>query len=173
MTIKHGNEMIKKYNDSIKNTPNNTLNKKHSKPNLKQLTLYFDGASRGNPGLSSSSAIIFDDKNKCIIKEKSNIHKYEMTNNMAEYYGLIYGLELLIHNNLMNDKITVLGDSKLVIEQVFGTWKCQSDKIKPLNEQAKKLMVRFKNISGRWIPRTLNQMADALCNKVLNGLIRI
>ena len=86
------------------------------------------------------------------------------TNNIAEYLGLLAVLDFFIRYNLTASKIVVHGDSRLVIEQVFGTWK-----IKSRGRYYEKLAVAardkaglFRSLSGKWIPREENTLADTL-----------
>ena len=129
-------------------------------------SIYFDGASRNNPGLCSSSGIIYDYKKSLLFTQ---VTKYECnTNNFAEYNGLINGLELAIENKLENDKIIVYGDSLLVINQVNNIWKCRADNLKPLYKKAKNLVKKFKDIQFVHIPRENNKVADKFCNEILD-----
>ena len=127
--------------------------------------LRFDGASRGNPGRGSCAAILFD-------KDKMEGQVYKIlpgmvTNNEAEYMGLIAGLKYLQSLNI--DEVQVEGDSKLVIEQLFGSWQCKHPRLKPYYQTAKELFKSFKFINGRWIPRQQNAVADAYCNRALDA----
>ena len=124
------------------------------------VVLQFDGASKGNPGAGGSAAVLV--KNGVVIHSRMYSHPNRVTNNVAEYYGLIIGLKLALENEYTG--ISVEGDSKLVIEQVFGTWKCTHKNMIPLCEESKKLKKLFKSITGRWIPREKNSEADKYAN---------
>lgn len=127
--------------------------------------LRFDGASRGNPGIGGSAAVIYKDNE--IIDKCYYYHPTEVTNNIAEYYGLIGGLNMCIEKGYNN--IFVEGDSKLVIEQVFGKWKCNHKNMIPLNNQVKNIKPKFVSIYGKWIPREQNNDADKYCNIAINN----
>ena len=125
--------------------------------------LRFDGASKGNPGLGGSAGVLYKDGN--IVKYCYYYHSTPVTNNVAEYYGLIIGMRsALLHGY---DNITIEGDSKLVIEQVFGSWKCKHQNIIPLYNEALALKKQFKSIHGRWIAREKNTDADRYCNEAV------
>lgn len=126
--------------------------------------LRFDGASRGNPGEGGSSAVIY--KNNEIIDKCYYYHPKPVTNNVAEYYGLLGGLNMCIEKGY--DNIFVEGDSKLVIEQVFGKWNCSHKNMIPLNNQIKKIKKQFVSIYGKWIPREENGDADEYSNVAIN-----
>jgi len=103
------------------------------------ITLRFDGASRGNPGKGSSAAVLFDGTGTCIGQAYRRLDG-KVTNNEAEYTGLLAGLRLLCSMNLSGTALIVEGDSKLVIEQVFGSWKCKDARMKALAGAAKDLV---------------------------------
>ena len=126
--------------------------------------LRFDGACRGNPGEGGSSAVIY--KNNEIIDKCYYYHPKPVTNNVAEYYGLLGGLNMCIEKGY--DNIFVEGDSKLVIEQVFGKWKTSHKNMIPLNNQIKKIKKQFVSIYGKWIPREENGDADEYSNVAIN-----
>ena len=126
--------------------------------------LRFDGACRGNPGEGGSSAVIY--KNNEVIDKCYYYHPKPVTNNVAEYYGLLGGLNMCIEKGY--DNIFVEGDSKLVIEQVFGKWNCSHKNMIPLNNQIKKIKKLFVSIYGKWIPREENGDADEYSNVAIN-----
>ena len=126
--------------------------------------LRFDGACRGNPGEGGSAAVIY--KNNEIIDKCYYYHPKPVTNNVAEYYGLLGGLNMCIEKGY--DNIFVEGDSKLVIEQVFGKWNCSHKNMIPLNNQIKKIKKQFVSIYGKWIPREENGDADEYSNVAIN-----
>ena len=126
--------------------------------------LRFDGACRPNPGEGGSAAVIY--KNNEIIDKCYYYHPKPVTNNVAEYYGLLGGLNMCIEKGY--DNIFVEGDSKLVIEQVFGKWKTSHKNMIPLNNQIKKIKKQFISIYGKWIPREENGDADEYSNVAIN-----
>jgi broad specificity phosphatase PhoE/ribonuclease HI len=87
------------------------------------------------------------------------------TNNVAEYRGLIAGLEL-VAEHAPDAEVEVRMDSKLVIEQMAGRWKIKHVDMKPLALQAQRLV--SSNITWTWVPRASNKAADALVNEALD-----
>ncbi len=77
----------------------------------KQYTLFFDGCSKGNPGISGSGSVIFEEDEE--VWRHSYFVGYNCTNNIAEYNGLINGLIYALNNQINNLKI--YGDSKLIV----------------------------------------------------------
>jgi len=129
----------------------------------KKLSLYTDGASRGNPGPAGVGVVILDGRKK--IKE---LYKYigETTNNMAEYNALIYGLEEAV--NLAAKEVVVNLDSELVARQLNGEYKVKDDDIKALFERALSILKNFEHFEIRHVARSKNKDADRLANKAIN-----
>ncbi len=124
-----------------------------------------DGGSRGNPGPAGSGAVVIDADTGEVILE---IAKYigVATNNVAEYLALKAGLEGAIGIN-PESKILVRMDSKLVIEQMSGTWKIKHPDMIQLAREVQAL-ASGRAIKFMWIPREENSRADALANKAMD-----
>lgn len=126
--------------------------------------LRFDGGSRGNPGISGCGAVIYHDNNEIwsgylYLGEKQ-------TNNYAEYMGLIFGLEQALKMNIK--KISVEGDSLLVINQLTSKYKCKSENLIGLHVKATELSKKFEIIEFNHILRNKNKRADELSNKAMD-----
>ncbi len=89
------------------------------------------------------------------------------TNNVAEYRGLIAGLEEAA--GLGADEVEVSMDSKLVVEQMAGRWKVKNSGLADLHRQARALAERFDSVTYRWIPRSQNAHADRLANEAMDA----
>jgi ribonuclease HI len=124
-------------------------------------SLYFDGASKCNPGKAGCGAVIYDSLNNEMYFESMFLGD-NITNNVAEYTGLVVGLRLAIKENI-NDLI-VYGDSLLVINQMKKVWKVKSINLINIYEDAMKLVNCFDNIHFVHIKRHLNKRADELAN---------
>ena len=90
----------------------------------------------------------------------------EATNNVAEYRGLIAGLEMVRALD-PGAVVEVRMDSKLVIEQMAGRWRIKHPDMKPLALRANGL--RPDRVSWTWVPRAENKAADRLVNLALDG----
>ena len=88
------------------------------------------------------------------------------TNNVAEYRGLIAGLELAAEH-APEAEIEVRMDSKLVVEQMAGNWKIKHPSMKPLAIEANRLAPIGTTFT--WVPRAENAHADRLANEALDG----
>ena len=74
--------------------------------------LFFDGASKGNPGRAGGGGVVIDPGGKVVIKYYWNIG--HNSNNMAEVYGLWKGLKQLLKKGV--EEVMVFGDSRLIIQ---------------------------------------------------------
>ena len=107
-------------------------------------------------------AVVIYKKDKLIYQRAVTLLDRPMSCNVAEYNGLILGLEYLLSENLRDEPITVFGDSKLVIKQMFGHWRIKNGLYKPDALLAHSLVKKFTNTYGYWIPREQNGEADKL-----------
>ena len=89
-----------------------------------------DGGSRGNPGDAAYGAVLMDAATGEVIAERAECIGIA-TNNVAEYRGLIAGLELY-NEHTPEAELEVRMDSKLVVEQMSGNWKIKHPEMKPL-----------------------------------------
>jgi ribonuclease HI len=128
-----------------------------------EYTLFFDGCSKGNPGLSGIGAVIY----------KNNVEHWassrfigEGTNNESEYKALIMGLEEAKERNI--SELTVYGDSQLVINQVNGLFQVKAKNLFKFYENVMILKKSFKVILFIHVPREENQRADELSNLALS-----
>ena len=130
--------------------------------------LYFDGCSKGNPGPSGIGAVLY--KNKIENWSDSKYIGNKRTNNEAEYCALIMGLENAIRSNIK--KLSVCGDSLLVINQVNGVYKVKHVNLIPLYERVIELKTQFKTIDFTHVYRNENKRADQLSNIALELINR-
>lgn len=56
----------------------------------------------------------------------------------------------------------IRGDSRLVINQLNGSFKIKAPRLVELYHKAKELVSEFKNMKIEWVNRTLNSEADIL-----------
>ena len=131
---------------------------------LDKAKLYTDGGSRGNPGHSAAAFVIC--KLDGTVVEKSGQYIGIATNNQAEYYGFIRGLERA--RDLGIDKLSLMSDSQLVVNQMKGLYKVKNQELAPLHQQAKALADSFEEISFNYVPRELNKIADGEVNRILD-----
>ena len=128
-----------------------------------------DGGSRGNPGPAGYGAVVWSaDRTAMLAEIKQAIG--HATNNVAEYRGLIAGLEKAAE--LGASEVTVRMDSKLVVEQMSGRWRVKHPDLALLYQRAKALSDRFDQVSFEWIARSENSHADRLANEAMDAAAR-
>ncbi|KAH0878393.1 hypothetical protein HID58_065787 [Brassica napus] len=120
----------------------------------------FDGASKGNPGLSGAAAVLKTEDGSLICKVRQGLGI--ATNNAAEYHGLILGLKHAIERGYK--KIKVKGDSKLICMQIKGKWKVNNEVLSKLHEEAKQLTNECISFEISHVLRNLNSAADEQAN---------
>ncbi|WP_182874342.1 bifunctional RNase H/acid phosphatase [Microbispora sp. H10670] len=128
-----------------------------------------DGGSRGNPGPAGYGAVVKDEAGHVLAEAAESIGT--TTNNVAEYRGLIAGLESLLALGLEGARVEVRMDSKLVIEQMAGRWKVKHEGLRPLALEAAALARRLR-VTWTWIPRERNTHADRLANEAMDAAAR-
>ncbi|MEV6073092.1 bifunctional RNase H/acid phosphatase [Nocardia sp. NPDC052001] len=124
-----------------------------------------DGGSRGNPGPAGYGAVVWDAGREAVLAERKEFLGVA-TNNVAEYRGLIAGLEAAAE--LGAREVSVRMDSKLVVEQMAGRWKVKHEAMIPLADRARRLVAGFDRVSFEWIPRKENSHADQLANEAMD-----
>lgn len=124
-----------------------------------------DGGSRGNPGPAGYGAVVFDADTRAVLAERAE-GIGRATNNVAEYMGLIAGLEAAAE--LGADTVSVRMDSKLVVEQMCGRWQVKHPSMQPLAQRARELVRSFQRVEFDWIARGSNTHADRLANEAMD-----
>lgn len=170
----------------------------------------FDGGSRGNPHGHAGSGTFITTRNffhaeernsKTKSKAKTEITRNTMklrtylgldalTNNQAEYTGLVSGLKQVFvameeiksseaKKHLDNVTILIQGDSDLIVKQMNGEYACKSAKLQPYHQQAKKFVASIKrwckdmgttcDLSFEHVYRENNKIADGLANEAMDA----
>jgi ribonuclease HI len=125
--------------------------------------LFTDGACRGNPGVCTGGAVLFNEKMEEI--DSLSILFGQGTNNEAEYKALIEGLKMCKRNCLDHrlDSILISCDSLLIVNQVKDLYKISNEKLKALYKEVSQFQIDKDNISH--VYRSKNKRADELANK--------
>lgn len=131
----------------------------------KQIKLYGDGGSRGNPGPSASGFVLMDLDDNILLK--AGVYVGITTNNQAEYQSLKFGLEHALQLGV--EEVFVYMDSLLVINQMKGVFKVKNQDLLPHYLAIKELATKFKKVTFTHVPRELNKLADAEVNTTLDA----
>lgn len=138
---------------------------------MKEIIIYIDGGSRGNPGPSALGAVFCNEKGG-IIKTFSEYLGDDLTNNAAEYHACIFALKkfkaLYGKKLAKNTKIEIRSDSELLVKQMTGEYKILDEKIQALFLEVWNLRIDFKAVKFKQISREKNKEADKLVNEELN-----
>ncbi|XP_060216759.1 uncharacterized protein LOC132644200 [Lycium barbarum] len=121
-----------------------------------------DGASRGNPGLSSAAFCIRDEVGNLIYAGARRIA--DTTNITAESVAILDGIEYCIKNNLV--PVMIESDSLSMINIIQGIWEIPwkiSMEVNKINFWRNKGQVQFAHIH-----REGNALADFLANLVFD-----
>lgn len=124
-----------------------------------------DGGSRGNPGPAAAAAVISTRAGEVL--DEAAVTLGSATNNVAEYRGLLLGLERA--RALGATEVDVVNDSELVAHQVNGRYKVKHADMKPLHQAAVEALRGFDRWTLRPVPRNQNAAADTLVNQALDA----
>jgi ribonuclease HI len=134
---------------------------------------WFDGACTAvNPGGTASFGVIIKGENgNVLLREHGLVSKGKaMSNNVAEYAGALHILKCLAGRP--PGRVTIYGDSNLVINQLNGKWRVRKGLYLSIAIEAKELLAHLRGlgwqISFCWIPREQNEECDALSKKKAN-----
>jgi ribonuclease HI len=130
--------------------------------------LMVDGAARGNPGEAGCGAAVFA-ADGSLVKELSR-YLGRATNNIAEYEGLLMGLEALLQMGAK--KIRVQSDSQLLVRQLNGEYRVKDEKLRVLFTKAMKLLRQFDSYRVVHVYREANKVADRLANRGIDQALR-
>jgi ribonuclease HI len=143
---------------------------------MKRVTIYSDGACRGNPGPGGyGTIIVFEDKEKTISDGEAHT-----TNNRMELMGVIAGLEALRERCMVD----VYTDSKYVVDAVSKGWAVgwrrngwvKSDKKPALNSDLWERLLNLLDgheVTFHWVKghagHEMNERCDVLATKAADG----
>jgi ribonuclease HI len=130
-----------------------------------RVVVHVDGGSRGNPGPAAAAAVVSSPDGEVL--DEAAVTLGRATNNVAEYRGLLLGLERA--RALGATEVDVVNDSELIAHQVNGRYKVKHADMRPLHAEALAALRGFERWSLRPVPRAQNADADALVNQALDG----
>ena len=135
-----------------------------------EYTAWFDGACGPvNPGGTATYGVMIKDQDGTILVwEHGLVGKGStMSNNVAEYAGVLQVLKCLASRP--PGRVTIHGDSKLVINQLNGKWRMRKGLYLSIAVEAKELLAFLRRLGWQlsfcWIPREQNRECDALSKK--------
>jgi len=127
--------------------------------------LYTDGGARGNPGPAAYAYVIEDDAGEVLAQKGETIGV--ATNNVAEYRGLIAGLEKAAELNV--GRLEVLSDSELMVKQMRGEYRVKNAALQELQQRAARRAREVGEVEYTHVRRAHNELADRLVNEALDA----
>jgi probable phosphoglycerate mutase len=128
--------------------------------------LFTDGGARGNPGPAAYGYVLEARDGTILAQEGKSIGR--ATNNVAEYSGLIAGLEKAIELGLAN--VTVVSDSELMVKQMRGEYRIKNEALRDLADEAERLARKVGRVAYTNVRRAENELADRLVNEALDAV---
>lgn len=146
---------------------------------MKEVRIHFDGACHNMPNIVSPMGLgiaVFEDGEYCEITSRAiGVEEYQGdgTSNIAEWLALVEALKIAVDYRKENPdlKISIFGDSQLIVNQFNLIWKINEEKFLPLFKEAKILNVKARIGEIHWVKREYNTQADKLSKqglKILN-----
>lgn len=132
---------------------------------MSEITIYSDGAARGNPGPAGAGAVLTDAQGKTV--GEVCCYLGETTNNQAEYQALLLALEEAKSVGAL--RVNVFADSELMVKQIKGEYRVKNEGLKPLYKKIMALLCHFGGYHIAHVPREQNKRADKLANLAIDG----
>ena len=132
------------------------------------VSIYVDGASRGNPGPAGVGYYVIGVDGKVI--ERGGKFIGFATSRVAEYYAMKNGVELAVQMGLRS--VHFFSDSLMVVNQLNGIFSIKNPDIIPIYTAILKLLDSFDSVSFTHIPRIENLVADSEANQAINSILQ-
>jgi ribonuclease H / adenosylcobalamin/alpha-ribazole phosphatase len=124
-----------------------------------------DGGSRGNPG-PAAFGYVLEGEDGTVLDARGEVIGVA-TNNVAEYRGLLAGLEAALERGL--EDVEVVSDSELLVKQMRGEYKVKNETLRELVDEAESLARRLRRVTYTAVRREHNELADRLVNEALDS----
>ncbi len=135
---------------------------------MADFVLNTDGGARGNPGPAGAGAVIQDAAGTTVKEVSRSLG--EMTNNQAEYWALIFGLEALVELGAAGTLVEIRMDSELIVQQLKGAYKVKNEGLRPLYARASELVATLgSGVQFVHVLRRFNKRADELVNQAIDA----
>ncbi|MBY6035902.1 reverse transcriptase-like protein [Fictibacillus nanhaiensis] len=137
------------------------------------ITIYFDGGFKADRGTSGQGIVIHYSQNGITYRMKKNTSYTNIeSNNEAEYAALWIAARELEELGVQYEEVIIMGDSKVVIEQMKGEWPVYESNLQTWADKIEALFKKHQiDPIYTWIPRNENKVADQLVQQALQGKI--
>jgi ribonuclease HI len=129
-----------------------------------RLVIHTDGGARGNPGPAGAGVLISDEAGRPLYE--AGYYLGHMTNNAAEYTGLLRALEVAVAAGAT--AVLVKSDSELLVRQINGEYRVKSANLKDLFNDVLDRLRRIGDWRVQHVYREANERADELANRAMN-----
>ena len=131
------------------------------KSSLNEPCLFFDGASKGNPGSAGCGGVN-------TLANGNVLSNYSWglgidSNNIAEFCGLLQGLRIALSKGFA--KLSVFGDSRLLIHALIRKKHPSQLKLAQIYQKIRLLSKNFQTIRFFHVLHGLNSLADKEANR--------
>jgi ribonuclease HI len=127
--------------------------------------LFVDGSSLKNPGHAGGGAVLYAPDGSIVFA--CGVYLGMATNNEAEYMGLIMGLKMALKDGVRS--VDVFSDSKLVVNQVMGSYGINAPHLKKYLLAARKNLDLFQSSTLTHVRREGNMIADTMASRASQG----
>ena len=127
-----------------------------------EVVLYIDGAAMPDREGAGIGGVCYKNKEKLFSFSKFIGNK---TNNEAEYFALIKGLNQALEKKLK--VITIYSDSQLIVNQINGKYLVKNERMKICYQETINVLSNFNWWTITHIPREENKEADFLSKQGL------
>jgi ribonuclease HI len=133
-------------------------------PEGSRLIIHIDGGARGNPGEAGFGVHVADAEGLTL----TSMYGYlgHQTNNVAEYAGLVVALRHAAEAGATS--VLIRSDSELLVKQIRGEYRVKNPGLRPLYEEAIRIMEGLPDVKVAHVPRERNREADALANRAMD-----
>jgi ribonuclease HI len=148
---------------------------------MSNVIVFADGGSRGNPGPAACGYVIYETKQNFADHESAlkwalnsepthsnGDYLGAATNNVAEWQGVLKGLEYVQAQAIQIDSLFVFLDSQLVVRQISGQYKVKQPHLKPLHTSVMQILKTIREYQVHHVYRHDNSLADEQVNIVLD-----
>ena len=138
---------------------------------IEKIFVYVDGAAGSNPGPAGIGVVIYDSAGNKREEYKEFLEDGYKTNNEAEYWALIKGLERACSHCLKN--VVCFSDSQLVVKQMNKEWRLHVPRLRDLNLRARSLESLFENVRYVHCPKENKrlELADRLSKQAIDQFL--
>jgi ribonuclease HI len=159
----HGSNILRLAGENQHHPSENLLPYSPMNDYTSSAVAFCDGGCRPNPGHSACAVVLYVDGSGYTDARYLSDHG---TVNTAEYEGLLMAMSMALRLGVKHLRIRM--DSRLVVEQVLGSWKVKEPSLVPYVARARDLAQRFDGVEIKHVPREENVVADALVTALLD-----